>query len=320
MGEHLHLFVHALAVGQRALMRLAVAVDLIKPARNRRTGFQHLGGPVHQQHLGAAPFQGQAGLAATGRRATGTLPDPLSFQLLNEVGIIGQLSGNLAGRLLAPALNLSQFTVLNHFARLGGERPLVQLAGAMQVTKAAMTNTVARLQAKGLLQVRPDPADGRSKLVSLTAEGLAARQAAVARLGQGLAPLQGVVDTPATDRRAGRAAPAAAVVRPEPLAHRQVPGRDLTAKALGQEVDQQTQRQRLVLPRQDHRVDAQCLGRMPRQHLHQRAAAQFIADEVGRSIAMPAPAMAACLSTAVSLPDRLPRTAWLTRRSDGPSR
>jgi DNA-binding MarR family transcriptional regulator len=127
----------------------------------------------------------------------GTLPDPLSFQLLNEVGIIGQLSGNLAGRLLAPALNLSQFTVLNHFARLGGERPLVQLAGAMQVTKAAMTNTVARLQAKGLLQVRPDPADGRSKLVSLTAEGLAARQAAVARLGQGLAPLQGVVDTPA---------------------------------------------------------------------------------------------------------------------------
>ncbi|GCL64659.1 MarR family winged helix-turn-helix transcriptional regulator [Pseudaquabacterium pictum] len=126
--------------------------------------------------------------------ATGTLPDPLSFQLLNEVGIIGQLSGNLAGRLLAPALNLSQFTLLNHFARLGGERPLVQLAGAMQVTKAAMTNTVARLQAKGLLQVRPDPADGRSKLVSLTAAGLAARQAAVARLGQGLAPMQGVVD------------------------------------------------------------------------------------------------------------------------------
>lgn len=127
----------------------------------------------------------------------GTLPDPLSFQLLNEVGIIGQLSGNLAGRLLAPALNLSQFTVLNHFARLGGERPLVQLAGAMQVTKAAMTNTVARLQAKGLLQVRPDPADGRSKLVSLTDAGLAARQAAVARLGQGLAPLHGVVDAAA---------------------------------------------------------------------------------------------------------------------------
>jgi DNA-binding MarR family transcriptional regulator len=116
----------------------------------------------------------------------------LVFQLLNEIGIISQLSGNQATRLLAPDLNLSQFTLLNHFARLGGERSLVQLAGAMQVTKAAMTNTVSRLQAKGLLQVRPDPADGRGKLVSLTAAGLARRRAAVARLGQSLAPLQGV--------------------------------------------------------------------------------------------------------------------------------
>ncbi len=120
--------------------------------------------------------------------------DPLVFQLLNEVGIVSQLSGNRAGRLLAPGLNLSQFALLNHFARLGGERSLVQLAGAMQVTKAAMTNTVARLQAKGLLQVRADPADGRGKLVSLTDAGLAARQAAVRQLGQGLAPLDAVAD------------------------------------------------------------------------------------------------------------------------------
>jgi len=120
-------------------------------------------------------------------------PDPLAFQLLNEIGIIGQLSGNLATRLLAPGLNLSQFTVLNHFSRLGGERSLVQLAGAMQVTKAAMSNTVLRLQHKGLLAVRPDPADGRGKLVSLTAAGLAARQAAVGQLGQGLRALNGLV-------------------------------------------------------------------------------------------------------------------------------
>jgi len=120
-------------------------------------------------------------------------PDPLVFQLLNEVGIIGQLSGTQATRLLAPGLNLSQFTVLNHFSRLGGERSLVQLAGAMQVTKAAMTNTVARLQDKGLLLVRPDPADGRGKLVSLSPAGLAARQAAVQQLAQGLAGLHGLL-------------------------------------------------------------------------------------------------------------------------------
>lgn len=114
-------------------------------------------------------------------------PDPLVFQLLNEIGIIGQLSQNRAARLLAPGLNLSQFTVLNHFTRLGGERSLVQLANAMQVTKGAMSNTIARLLAKGLVAVHPDPDDGRGKRVSLTPAGLAARQRALRQLMQGLA-------------------------------------------------------------------------------------------------------------------------------------
>jgi len=108
--------------------------------------------------------------------------DPLAFQVLNEIGIIGQLSGNRAERLLAPDLNLSQFVVLNHFYRLGGERSLVRLAGAMQVTKGAMTNTVTRLHAKGWLAVRPDPHDGRGKLVALTEAGSEVRMRAVARL------------------------------------------------------------------------------------------------------------------------------------------
>ncbi len=95
-----------------------------------------------------------------------TVNDPLAFLLLNEVGIISQLSQARATKLLAPALNLSQFVVLNHFERLGGERSLVQVACALQVTKAAMTNTVARLHVKGLVAVRHDPNDGRGKLVS----------------------------------------------------------------------------------------------------------------------------------------------------------
>lgn len=120
--------------------------------------------------------------------------DPLHFQLLNEVGILGQLSANRAARLLAPGLNLSQFSLLNHFSRLGGERSLVQLASAMQVTKAAMTNTVTRLHGKGLLAVQPDPQDGRGKRVSLTPAGLAARQQAVQQLGQGLVGMASAVD------------------------------------------------------------------------------------------------------------------------------
>lgn len=114
-------------------------------------------------------------------------PDPLEFQVLNEIGIIAQLAQNRAGRLLAPDLNMSQFIVLNHFVRLGGERSLVRLASAMQVTKGAMTNTVARLHAKGWLALRDDPADGRGKLAGLTPAGKAVRNRSVAKLRDGLA-------------------------------------------------------------------------------------------------------------------------------------
>ena len=61
----------------------------------------------------------------------------MAFQLLNELGIIDQLAQNRAAKLLGPALNLSQFVVLNHLTRLGGERSLVQIAGAIQVSKGA---------------------------------------------------------------------------------------------------------------------------------------------------------------------------------------
>lgn len=122
-----------------------------------------------------------------------TVQDPLEFQVLNEIGIISQLAENLAARLLSPHLNMSQFIVLNHFVRLGGARSLVRLASAMQVTKGAMTNTVARLQAKGWLAVRADPEDGRGKLLSLTAAGRSARSRALAKLRTGLAGIEAAV-------------------------------------------------------------------------------------------------------------------------------
>jgi len=108
--------------------------------------------------------------------------DPLLFTFFNEIGIIEQLARAQFEQVLPDGLKLSQFTVLNHFARLGGERSPAQLASAFQVTKGAMTNTLQRLEARGLIAVRPDPSDGRAKLVSLTDEGLAVRNAAIAAL------------------------------------------------------------------------------------------------------------------------------------------
>jgi DNA-binding MarR family transcriptional regulator len=115
--------------------------------------------------------------------------DPPAFQVLNEIGIIAQLAGTRAERRLAPDLTLSQFVVLNHFHRLGGERSLVRLAAAMQVTKGAMTNTVTRLHAKGWVSIRPDPNDGRGKLVAITPAGTAARNHAIHRLMDDLGTL-----------------------------------------------------------------------------------------------------------------------------------
>ena len=69
--------------------------------------------------------------------------------------------------------------VLNHFARLGGEKTPAQLARIFHVTRGAMTNTLQRLDAAGFIHIRPDWDDARRKWVSLSPAGQAARDRAV---------------------------------------------------------------------------------------------------------------------------------------------
>ena len=97
--------------------------------------------------------------------------DPLAFRLFTEIGIIEQLARNRLERSLPDRLRVSQFGVLNHLVRLGGEWSPVRLAKAFQVTKGAMTNTLQRLEKRDLVRVSPDPSDGRGKLVAITAAG-----------------------------------------------------------------------------------------------------------------------------------------------------
>ncbi len=113
---------------------------------------------------------------AKGKRTSGAAGDPLVFRLFNEIGIIEQLSRTLFERVMPRGMTLPQFTVLNHFVRLGGVRSPAQLASAFQVTKQTMTSTLARLQAAGLVEIGPNPEDGRSKLVRITPKGTAMRQ------------------------------------------------------------------------------------------------------------------------------------------------
>lgn len=101
------------------------------------------------------------------------------FRFLNEIGIIAQLSGAAFEKVMPGTMTLSQFTVLNHLTRLGGNRTPLQIANAMQVTKGTMTNTLGHLERAGWIAIRPDEHDGRSKRVDITENGRAAHGDAV---------------------------------------------------------------------------------------------------------------------------------------------
>ena len=104
---------------------------------------------------------------------------PLAFRLFMEIGIIEQLALSRLERGLPDGLKVSQFGVLSHLVRLGGEWSPARLANAFQVTKGAMTNTLQRLEKRGLVRVLTDPHDGRGKLVSITEAGQEMRQRCV---------------------------------------------------------------------------------------------------------------------------------------------
>lgn len=118
-----------------------------------------------------------------------SIEDPPIFRLLTEIGIIEQLSRNQLERSLPDGLKTSQFGVLNHLVRLGGEWSPLRLAKAFQVTKGAMTNTIQRLEKRGLVRVMADPEDGRGKLIAITAKGRSMRARCVKSVGPQVAAL-----------------------------------------------------------------------------------------------------------------------------------
>ena len=107
----------------------------------------------------------------------------LYFRMFNEIGIISQLSSNRLERVLPPGMSIAQFSLLNHLVRLGGAWAPSRLARAFQVTKGAMTNTLQRLEAQGLIRVAVDPDDARGKLVEITEAGRKMREKCVRATG-----------------------------------------------------------------------------------------------------------------------------------------
>jgi DNA-binding MarR family transcriptional regulator len=103
----------------------------------------------------------------------------LSISLLGEIFTVDQLARNRLSKALPKGMELSHFAVLNHLANLHDERTPAQLAKSFHVTKGAMTNTLAKLEAAGHIHVRPDWDDARRKLVTVSPSGRAARDGAL---------------------------------------------------------------------------------------------------------------------------------------------
>jgi DNA-binding MarR family transcriptional regulator len=67
-------------------------------------------------------------------------------------------------------LPISQLTILRHL-RTGGPATAASLAVAEYVSQQAIAQNVKKLKRAGLVEVKPDPADGRKSLIGMTDAG-----------------------------------------------------------------------------------------------------------------------------------------------------
>ena len=90
------------------------------------------------------------------------------YRFFTEIGIINQLSRSGLERHLPGSMTATQFGILGHLMRRPeGETPL-QLATAFQVPKTSMTHMITGLVDAGLIEIAPNPKDGRSKIARVT--------------------------------------------------------------------------------------------------------------------------------------------------------
>ncbi|MCP3972653.1 MAG: winged helix-turn-helix transcriptional regulator [Rhodobacteraceae bacterium] len=99
-----------------------------------------------------------------------------------EVGIIHQIGIAFLEARLPDGLLVSHFSVVSHLVRVADGATPLQLAAAFQVPKTSMSHTLAGLQRRGLVDMRANPDDKRSKRVWLTQAGRQFRDDALAAM------------------------------------------------------------------------------------------------------------------------------------------
>ena len=116
------------------------------------------------------------------------------FTFFNEIGIISQLSRTILESRLPDGMLVSHFSVLNHLIRVQDGRTPQDISRAFQVPKTSMTHTLSVLERRELVDMRPNPKDGRSKTVWITGKGRAFRDQAIRAMDPDIAHLSGLLD------------------------------------------------------------------------------------------------------------------------------
>lgn len=115
-------------------------------------------------------------------RAMTDATNSLAVSLFSEILSNEQLIRNRLSKVLPKGMEISHFSVLNHLARSADERSPAQLAKSFNVTRGAMTNTLAKLEWAGYVHIRPDWDDARRKKVAISPAGRVARDVALAAI------------------------------------------------------------------------------------------------------------------------------------------
>ena len=104
------------------------------------------------------------------------------FEYFREIHGIEPLTKEKDEQVLPKPMLMSHFNVLAHIIRSEGNHTPANLASVMQVTRASMSNTLAKLEKMEFINVISDPNDGRGKIIQLTQEGINAYQLAITKI------------------------------------------------------------------------------------------------------------------------------------------
>jgi DNA-binding MarR family transcriptional regulator len=108
--------------------------------------------------------------------------DPLAATLFGEIFMADQLARSHVSKALPKGMELSHFSVLNLLASVSDHRTPAQLAKSLNLTRGAMTNTLAKLEWAGYVHVSPDWDDARRKQIVISPAGLRARDTALSAI------------------------------------------------------------------------------------------------------------------------------------------